>query len=76
MGQTDRILDYMKRHDGITSFEAFTECGVTRLSARIYDLRKRGYSIANKAVKDKNRYGEDIFYDRYVLEDGDLDGQR
>ena len=43
--QCQKILDYMQSHGSITSLEAFREIGCTRLSGRIFDLKKMGYSI-------------------------------
>ena len=67
MTQCERILDYMKQHGGITAAEAFHYCGSTRLSARIFDLRRQGYDIRNESVTSKNRFGEKVRFDRYVL---------
>jgi hypothetical protein len=65
MTQKQAVYDYMVKHGGITSAEAFTACGVTRLSARIWDLRNDGIKICNERIKAKNRYGKTIAYDRY-----------
>lgn len=42
---TRQILDYMKEHGSITSLDAIRCFGCTRLSGRIYDLKKAGYNI-------------------------------
>lgn len=65
--QKQRVLDYMRTHDGITSMQAF-ELGITRLSARIYELRHQdGINIEEEMVTKKNRYGETCTYSRYYL---------
>jgi hypothetical protein len=56
--QNKRVLDYMKSHRGITSLEAIQELGVTRLSARILDLKNKGYDIDGIFIEVLNRYGE------------------
>ena len=66
-----RVLEYMRMHGGITPLEAWTELGVYRLSARIADLRKRGYDIAGKTVSVLNRYGEKCRVKRYALREGE-----
>ena len=43
--QEDKVLDYIKKHGSITSWEAFMNLNITRLSGRIYDLREQGYDI-------------------------------
>ena len=71
--QSQRILDYMYKHGGITQFEALQELGVMRLASRISDLKRDGYVIASKTVKVKNRYGETCRVKRYALK-GDPNG--
>lgn len=65
--QTVRILDYLKKHKkGITSIEAFELFGVTRLSAVIFELRKK-YEIYSERTEGKNRYGEKVWFSTYRL---------
>ena len=61
--QCKKILDYMHEHDGITPLEALDCCGCFRLSARIKDLRDRGYIIRTEAVRKNGKA-----FARYVLE--------
>lgn len=58
------LLDYGK----ITSWEAFMEYGITRLSAVIYILRDCGYSIESKPKHTKNRYGNSTNFVEYILD--------
>ena len=41
-----RLLNYLKQYGSITSLEAIRDLGNTRLSASIFNLRKKGYDIA------------------------------
>lgn len=66
MTQTRKILEYMQTYGSISSMEAFRELGITRLSARIYDLRREGYQIDTWRVSKKQN-GEKIMYFRYYL---------
>lgn len=68
MTQHERILDYMKRHGSITSFEAFANLGVMHLSGRISELQRMGTAIEKRTEKKKNRYGEPTSYTRYSLQ--------
>ena len=44
--QCDRLLNYLKSHKkGITTYQAFSILGIHRISARVADLRERGYKI-------------------------------
>ena len=51
----ERVLQYMREMGHITSLRAIAEFGITRLSAVIYRLRKRGYHIETETVTSKNR---------------------
>lgn len=64
---TDRVLNYMLDNDGITSWEAIKEFGATRLSAIIFNLRRRGYVIENEWQESINRYGDSVRFVRYTL---------
>lgn len=66
-GNTGRVLNYMRTHKSISSKVAFDKFGATRLSAIIFSLRKQGYIINNIHKKSKNRFGESVIYDEYVL---------
>lgn len=66
MTQREEVLSYMMENGGITSMEAFRKLGITRLSARIYELRELGYPIENQRIT-KKRNGVTVSYDRYVL---------
>lgn len=69
MTQTQAVLDWLKTGDSISSFEAFKELGVTRLSAIIFALRKKGYAITSTDEKTTNRFGGTVVFSRYKLEE-------
>lgn len=69
MTQADRVLDYIKQFGSITTLEGFKDLGVTRLSARVFELRKAGYNILSKNETSKNRFGEKVNYFRYYLKE-------
>lgn len=66
-GSKPRIIEYMKKHKGITSQDAFKELGITRLSARIKELRDLGYDISTIMIDGTNRYGEPVRFGLYKL---------
>lgn len=66
MTQKEAVLRHLKHFKGITSFEAFTEYGATRLSAIIFELRKR-YEITDEWIERTNRFGENVRFKRYIL---------
>ena len=62
----NRVLQYIKDFGSITTFEAFTELGCTRLSEYIRQLRIE-YNILDEWINSINRYGEKVQYKKYWL---------
>lgn len=74
MTQEQRVLDYIREHGSITSMQAFTDLKITRLSARIFNLRARGFNIENVSHTYKNGQGTTTTYTEYVLIEGENNG--
>lgn len=66
--QANLILDYLKRNGSITATQAVYDLGITRLSARIFDLRAEGYDISLTIKTGTNRFGKPVHYGEYKLE--------
>ena len=62
--QCEKVLDYMREKGSISSMEAFGYLRITRLSARIWDLRHQGYVIESVPTQGANGT-----YDKYVLKE-------
>ena len=63
LSQLNLVLQHLKEHGSITSYEAFRLYGATRLSAIIHTLRhKEGYNIVShyKRVKTRNGFQTNI----------------
>lgn len=58
MTQCERILKYINDFGSISTMQAFSDLGVTRLASRIHDLRRMGFSIEAETKTGRNRYGE------------------
>ena len=56
--QKMKILQYIKEHGQITSLDAFRAIGCTRLSGRIFDLKKMGYDIESTLEVVQTRDGK------------------
>ena len=67
MTQCERVVQYCKDFGSITTLQAFTDQGVTRLASRINDLKKQGYVIKSEFVTGKNRYGDPVCYKKYEI---------
>lgn len=65
-GSKTRILKHFEQYGSLTSMEAFKNYSITRLSARIKDLRDMGYDIDTVMMESENKYGEPIRFAKYV----------
>jgi len=63
--QAAEVLRYLKSGGRITSMEAFTRWGITRLAARVHELRKRGEPIESDSIPVRNRNGRMVKVDIY-----------
>ena len=70
MTQCEMVLDHMKKHGGITQADAFYHYSITRLSARISNLRDRGNNIVAVPTESVNKYGKKVRYVTYRLAGG------
>lgn len=62
ISQKDRIINYIREFGSISSWEAYSDLGITQLGARIDQLKKDGYEFVTEWEKGKNRYGEPTMY--------------
>ena len=65
--QRDKVLKYIRDFGKITSWDAYSELGVTQLASRIFELKQEGYIFTKTRISTKNRYGDDTHYDEYRL---------
>jgi hypothetical protein len=65
----ERVFRFITEFGSITSLEAYTELGETRLSARIWEMRHKGIHILTDWIQVKNRFGESRRVKRYYLGD-------
>lgn len=68
MNQCEKIVLYIQKFGSISSMEAFQDLGITRLSARIYELREEGYKFEETFKASKNQFGEIVYYKRYSFQ--------
>lgn len=58
MSQNETILNHLRTHRGITSIEAVNLYGITRLAARISDLKRMGHKIITGTAEVPTRAGK------------------
>ena len=69
ISQKQRIINYIREFGSITSYEAYSDLGITQLGARIDQLKKEGYEFKIEWESNTNRFGERTDYKRYYLAD-------
>lgn len=70
MTQNEMVLKYLEENGSITTYECYSQLCVTRLSARIFDLKKKyGLEFEEQWVTKKNRYGKTCSFKKYILKD-------
>lgn len=69
MNQREQIIDYIKNFGSITSYEAYIDLGITQLATRIKELKEQGYYFNYEWITKKNRYGKNVSFKKYKLED-------
>ncbi len=63
------ILKHLREHGSISQREAYEQYGIMRLAARIARLRGYGNTISAVMEYGENRFGQDVRYARYYLEE-------
>lgn len=65
MTQKQMVLDYIKQFGSISTYEAFVDLGITRLAARIWDIKEDGQEFDIDWVTKTNRFGDLVKFKRY-----------
>jgi hypothetical protein len=68
MTQAQRVLDYLKEGKTITTLNAFKELGITRLAARVHELKQDGYDVKKHTISVTNRFNEKCAIAEYYYE--------
>tara|TARA_R100001594_G_scaffold80364_1_gene114870 strand:- start:394 stop:615 length:222 start_codon:yes stop_codon:yes gene_type:complete len=67
--QKQAVLYHLQQYQTITSLEAISEYGATRLSDIIFRLRKEGYNIESLPFIKRNRFGNTVTLAKYYLDE-------
>lgn len=73
MTQANRVLEYLEQGQSITPIDAWKELGITRLAARVHELKRDGYVIDKKLISVTNRYSEKCNVAEYTMEAANAD---
>lgn len=66
VNKTQKVIEHLQTYGTITSLEAINLYGCTRLSAVIYNLRKR-FNIVSEDCECVDKYGNKTKYAKYIL---------
>lgn len=69
MTQSQRIIEFIRENGSITPMEGF-EMGITRLAARVNEMRRNGVNIVTETVEGVNRFGDKVRFARYTIPGG------
>ena len=70
--KTELVIKHLKKRKSITTWDAISLYGATRLSAIIFNLRDRGYIINSVWMDGTDRFGNPCRYVKYIYK-GRLD---
>ncbi len=68
--QKEEVLAYMRDYGSISTFEAYTELGVTQLGARIKELENNGWQIGRlRKARVSGRTGKKVHFVEYFIKE-------
>lgn len=65
--QKANIMEFVEKFGYITSWDAYSELGITQLGARIFELEKLGVKFIREEQTSLNRLGKKVKYVKYIL---------
>lgn len=65
--QTEAIMRALANGENLSALNSFKLTGSLRLGARIFDIRKRGWTIDTERKNTKTRFGTNCSYFEYRL---------
>jgi hypothetical protein len=68
MTQADRVLEYLESGKTITTLNAFNELGITRLAARVHELKSDGHEVKKNTITVVNRFNENCSIAEYYMD--------
>jgi len=71
MTQANRVLAWLQSGNTITTLDAFRELGITRIAARIFELKEQGHAISKQTLKVTNRFDEICHVAEYFIKEQD-----
>ncbi len=73
MNKHRAVLQWLQTHGSISSMEAINNFGATRLSAIVFNLKRKGYNIETVMCDGRDQFGRHVRFARYYLRDSPVD---
>lgn len=65
--QVQKVIRYMQRNGAITTMQAYTDLGITRLASRIHEIKRMGIDIESKSITVDTRDGSKTTVTQYKI---------
>lgn len=65
--QNERLLHHLANAGPIDPLQAWSQLGIYRLGARVFDLKEAGHNIVKTMIDVNNRFGEKCRVSLYSL---------
>ena len=65
--QAEEVLYHLLYIGRLSSYGAIREYGITRLAARVWELKNEGWDIHSSTASSTNRHGKKLSYSIYYL---------
>lgn len=66
-GAKERVIEYIEQFGSITTFQAFQDLGITRLSEYIRQIRQERV-VLDETIATTNRYGDRTWYKKFYFQ--------
>lgn len=67
MTQNQLVLEHLQKYGSLTSGEAWSQYGISRLASRICDLKKMGYEFEKNTIRVQTKRGDYVWVTDYHL---------
>ncbi len=65
--QNEWVLKQLRRGRKLTAKKAMDQRGISRLGARIWDVRREGFIIHSRIISVRNRYKQECHVSEYWM---------
>jgi hypothetical protein len=67
MSQNAKLISYLQKYGSITTLEAVRELGILRISERVRECERLGWTIKHQRTEVPTREGKSAYVTKYIL---------